>query len=173
MGMPVVLVPGPGPNNGPWSELRPYVAGRLAHALDAMPRDAFLRARELRLRVGRPASLLLLGGEEVQGPEVTGPDLAECLEHLTQHSLYAWEAELGNGFLTIPGGHRVGVAGRVVETGSGRRTVRDIGSLNYRIARSVEGIAGRYIPRIAERGRLLSTLIVGPPGCGKTTLLRD
>lgn len=157
----------------PWPELRPYVTGRLAPALDAIPPDAWRAARELRLRVGRPATLRLLGDAERAGPEITPSDLAESLEHLTQHSLYAWEAELGSGFLTIPGGHRVGVAGRVVEISHGRRTIRDVQSLNYRIARSVNGVAGAYLPRICERGRALSTLILGPPGSGKTTLLRD
>lgn len=163
----------PRPGVGPWPELRPYVAGRLALALDALPRDAWLAALELRLRVGRPTTLRLLGGAESKGPEITPSDLAECLEHLTQHSLYAWEAELGSGFLTIPGGHRVGVAGRVVEISTGRRTIRDVQSLNYRIARSVNGVAAPYLARVTERGRALSTLILGPPGSGKTTLLRD
>lgn len=171
--MPLALVPGTAAGDGPWREIRPFLAGRIARALDGLPGGSFAKARELRLRSGRPAALLLMGGREIEGPEVSPQDLAECLEHLTQHSLYAWETELGSGYLTIPGGHRVGVAGRVAEIGGGRRTVRDVSSLNYRIARSVEGVAERQVPRITERGRLLSTLIVGPPGSGKTTLLRD
>lgn len=171
--MPLALLSDPGAGDGAWREIRPYVAGAIAQALDAVAPDAFRTARELRLRAGRPAALLLMGGREILGPQVSARDLAECLEHLTQHSLYAWEEELGQGFLTIAGGHRVGVAGRVVETGSGRRTLRDVSSLDYRIARSVEGVAGAYLPRLTERGRMLSTLVVGPPGSGKTTLLRD
>jgi len=157
-----------------WAEIRPYVAERLAHALDRLDAAAWSTAQELRLRAGQEVRLVLGGRRELTlAPVVTAQDLEQCLEHLTGHSLYAWEEELGQGFLTIPGGHRVGIAGTWSPPGKGSRAVRQVSALNYRIARSVLGPAAGIAPRLGGRDGPLSTLIVGPPGCGKTTLLRD
>lgn len=159
---------------GVWAALRPYLSARLALLLDGAPARTWQEAKELRLRAGRPPRIILVAsGEWSQGPAVTTQDLRDCLEQLTQHSLYAWEDEIGQGFLTIPGGHRVGVAGRWTPASGGRLAVRDVSALNYRVARSVEGVAEPLAPRLREGPELLATLLVGAPGSGKTTLLRD
>ncbi len=159
---------------GVWAAVRPYLSARLAGVLDEVPADVWSEAKELRLRAGRDARLVLVGrGEWSQGPAITPTDLRECLEHLTQHSLYAWEDEIGQGFLTIPGGHRVGVAGRWAAASGGRLAVRDVSGLNYRIARSVEGAAKGLAEVLRDGQEILPTLLVGAPGSGKTTLLRD
>ena len=157
-----------------WMALRPYVAAALAGILDAAPSAVWVQAKELRLRAGRQARIVGIGRSEWSGgPDVTPRDLRECLEHLTQHSLYAWEDEIGQGFLTIPGGHRVGVAGRWAPASEGRLAMRDVSGLNYRVARSVEGAAQDLSTWLREHDEILPTLLVGTPGSGKTTLLRD
>jgi len=157
-----------------WAEIRPYIAERLAIALDRLDAAVWQDARELRLRAGREARLVGAGGRDrMLGPVVTTEDLEHCLEHLTGHSRYAWEEELAQGFLTIPGGHRVGIAGSWSAPGPDLRAVRHVAGLNYRIARAVTGPAALLAPRLSAGDRPLATLLVGAPGCGKTTLLRD
>ena len=158
----------------PWSEIRPYIAERLALALDRIPAATWQGAAELRLRAGREARLVGVGGLDLAvAAVVTTLDLEHCLEHLTVHSRYAWEEELAQGYLTIPGGHRVGIAGNWSAPGATGRAVRSVSALNYRIARAITGPAADLAPRVTQGGLPLPTLLVGPPGCGKTTLLRD
>ena len=92
---------------------------------------------------------------------------------LSKSSFYALEEELRQGYLTIPGGHRIGFAGEGVVEQRQLKTLKHISSLNFRIARSVLGAAEILLPHIVEEGRLLQTLLVSPPRVGKTTILRD
>ena len=99
--------------------------------------------------------------------------IREILGIFSRHSLYAFEDEIRQGFLTIEGGHRVGIAGKAVPEGSRLRTIRDISSLNIRLAHEKPGCGDPVLPWLYENGRLQNTLILSPPGAGKTTLLRD
>lgn len=142
--------------------------------------------REIRLRAGRPIIVyrrneeLFLDGEgnftdSMDRAQVTAEgELEGLLEHICNYSLYAYEEELRQGFLTVCGGHRVGVAGQAVLSEEGRlRTIKNVSFLNIRVAHEIKGAADELLPRVYEGGRLKSTLIISPPGCGKTTLLRD
>ena len=101
-------------------------------------------------------------------------ELEEILEHICHYSPYAFEEELRRGFVTVAGGHRVGVAGQaILETDGGIRTLKNISFLNIRVAHQVKGAADRVMPEMYRNGMLRSALIISPPGCGKTTLLRD
>lgn len=141
---------------------------------------------EIRLRLGRPllvkdsrGSLYLSAqGRPCSAQEsykVTSDDLERTLQLITENSWYAWEQEILGGYLTLPGGHRVGLAGQAVYAGGRLKTIRHVSSLNFRQARAVVGAADPIVNRVYSRSRsqVLSTLIVSPPGCGKTTLLRD
>lgn len=109
-----------------------------------------------------------------QGDRMTPQELDEILQHLCQYSLYAFADEIRQGFLTIQGGHRVGLAGQVILNDEGGiRNIKYIRYLNIRIAHQVRGAADPVIPRIFEDGHVLSTLLISPPGGGKTTMLRD
>lgn len=100
-------------------------------------------------------------------------EIREMMEYISNFSVYAYEEELKQGFLTIEGGHRVGVCGKVVMQEGNIRTIRNISFLNIRLAREKKGCAKAMIPFLFEGEHLCHTLIISPPGLGKTTLLRD
>lgn len=105
----------------------------------------------------------------------TEDEWAAAVRLVTQCSVYALERELSAGFITLPGGHRVGLVGRAVLDGDEVRTQTELSSMNYRVAREMPGVADRVMPYVlsADRTRVLNILILSGPGLGKTTLLRD
>lgn len=141
--------------------------------------------REVRLRCNKPLILITRQGEKFLDTSlgfvskskepymVSSEDVKEMMAYLCQYSLYAYENELRQGFLTIRGGHRVGISGQVVMEDGRIRSVSHITSLNLRVARDVKGCALEAFRYIWENGRTCHTLIISPPGFGKTTLLRD
>lgn len=97
----------------------------------------------------------------------------ELFRHICRHSVYAFEEELKNGYLTVEGGHRIGVVGQTVWEGRKMKSIKYLNALNIRIAHEIKGVADPILPHLISKGSLKSTLLVSPPGCGKTTLLRD
>jgi stage III sporulation protein AA len=169
-------------------QLLPVLAPRVRELVRNVLPTVCERLQEIRLRQHRPLQLNMGHGEAfiTQHGELTQDtahayilqpdDLASCLQLLTQSSLYAMEEELRKGFITLPGGHRVGLSGRVVLNESGNvLTMRDITHLNIRIAREIKGISNGLEHVLVDTARrtLCNTLIIAPPQCGKTTLLRD
>lgn len=153
--------------------------------LNRLPHDMWEELEEVRMRIHRPLLLnlarreLFVGSGGYAGADpggayrVTGDDLVRTLQLITGSSLYAVEEDLRNGFVTLPGGHRVGIAGHAVMTGGLVQTLKQFTALNIRVSREVKGAADVLMPHIARGGRVRHTLIVSPPGCGKTTILRD
>ena len=152
--------------------------------IDLLPRDVALIVHrltpaqqsgleEIRMRLHRPLELVGVG--VARDLIVTSDHLRHVMATVTGSSVYAVEQELRRGYVTLAGGHRVGVAGRVVVDEQDRvGSIRDVGSVNIRLARQIIGSALRLGAHIVEeRRRLLPTLIAGPPLSGKTTLLRD
>lgn len=131
-------------------------------------------AEEFRLRSGRDAAVLLPGGEECIVPKrpITPQELSAVLERATGASLHAAEEDLKNGFVTTAGGCRVGVCGTVVSSGGKIISLRDFSSVSVRIPHDCRGAADGVYP-VLRRGGFYSTLILSPPGVGKTTLLRE
>ncbi len=127
---------------------------------------------EIRLRIGRKVHLV---GPSLFLPVTVEPNhLRFVLATLTKSSLYAVDAELKNGFVTLSGGHRVGIAGKVVlGQDGGVQTIRDISSVNIRLAKEVRGSAKTLASIISKGNRIGSAILFGPPASGKTTLLRD
>lgn len=144
------------------------------------------KLQEIRIGVGQPVRLCFAGKEKFLSDEgffcgspkeawhMTERELDEIIRHICRYSPYAFEHEIRQGFLTLPGGHRIGMAGQVVLGDKGTvRNITHIRFLNIRISRQVIGAAEKVMPYLYEGTRFLNTLLVSPPGCGKTTLLRD
>lgn len=156
-------------------EILPFLGTALREPLRRLPEQIKDDLLEIRLRLGQPVMLVLSSGD-LSLPGISGLSrnvLEETLHLLTQSSFYAREEELRQGFITLAGGHRVGIVGRAILEGEHIRTLKHIGSLNIRLARQVVGAADAVLPYLVTEGAFLSTLIVSAPGCGKTTLLRD
>ena len=141
--------------------------------------------QEIRLRTGKPL-ILWQNGEEFfvssQGVLTRHRDMAylvkqeeirKTMEYLGQYSLYAYEEELRQGFLTIQGGHRVGVTGKTIIEEHQVKGVRQISCINIRFSHEVKGCADDVLPYVLQDKEVCHTLIISPPRCGKTTLLRD
>lgn len=126
---------------------------------------------ELRLRAGHPPAALLRG-QERPIPGVSAPVTSRMLEQIlsaaTGHSCYSAEESLREGYVTLPGGHRIGLCGAAAVQDGRVRAIRSVSSLCVRIARQIPSTPPELVRRLRE-----SALILGPPGCGKTTLLRD
>lgn len=135
-----------------------------------------IRQRGKEYKLTEEGKLLRCNGNEQYEKEnihyVDRCELMETMEYIAGYSLYAYEDELRQGFLTIQGGHRVGVAGKILMEEGKVRSIRYISFLNIRLAHQVEGCADKVMPFIVENGEVCHTLIISPPCCGKTTLLR-
>ena len=105
--------------------------------------------------------------------QITAEVLEVILNNLMNYSIYAYEEELAKGYITIEGGHRVGICGRVVKTENNITLIKDISSLNIRRSREIKGIAEKLKNDITDNLGLQNAIIVSSPKCGKTTLLRD
>lgn len=104
---------------------------------------------------------------------VSRQELQETMEYMSNYSLYAFEEEMKQGFITIQGGHRIGLAGKTIVDDCGIRSMKFISFLNVRLSHQVKGCASEVLPYLYDHGDILHTLIISPPRCGKTTLLRD
>lgn len=146
----------------------------------------FEEVQEIRLRVGAPLFVVYrseeycitpagdLSREESEAYIVSRTELGETLEYLSSYSLYAFEEEMKQGFITIQGGHRIGIAGKIILDESGIKTMKYISFINVRLSHQVRGCASPVLPYLYnESGDICHTLILSPPRCGKTTLLRD
>ena len=130
---------------------------------------------EIRLRAGRRLTVTAAGRETVSenGEPVTPGHLRQVLENATHASLHTAAEGLRRGYIAAGRGCRVGVCGTAAVSGCGITGIREPSSLCIRIAREYPGIAAPLLPRLQENGALCSTLLISPPGVGKTTLLRD
>lgn len=158
----------------------------LRHVLSKIHMDYEL-LQEVRLRVNRPL-ITVYGNEEFfvtkdskltyndkDGIIITRNEIKETMEYISNYSLYAFEEEIKQGFITIQGGHRVGIAGKVILEQDRVKGIKHISFINIRLSHQVKGCADKVIPYILNESKneIFHTLIISPPRCGKTTLLRD
>lgn len=130
------------------------------------------QAEEIRLRSGFPASVLLPDGEvSLGGDAVLHAELDAVVEIATGASLHSARETVRNGYINAPGGYRLGLCGTATVDRGEITGFRSLGSIAIRIPREITGIAEKVA--LKSQGRLRSTLIISPPGMGKTTLLRD
>lgn len=109
------------------------------------------------------------------GVMVTKNEIKETMEYISNYSLYAFEEEIRQGFITISGGHRIGITGKTIMQEDFIKGIKHISFINIRLAHQVKGCADVVLPYLINQNNqsIYHTLIISPPKCGKTTLLRD
>ncbi|MBN7772534.1 stage III sporulation protein AA [Clostridium aminobutyricum] len=151
----------------------------LQETLMVMPANILENLEEVRLRQGSPISIIARNKEYVLDTQnklsIDSKYLGNVLNSLVDYSYYAYEEELAKGYITVEGGHRVGICGKAVLDNGNVKLIKDISSLNLRRSKELIGISKKCLDKIIDpqSGFLYNTLIVSPPKCGKTTLLRD
>ena len=159
-------------------EILAVLPDKIKEMVKTLPLSTREKVEEIRIRIHRPLEVVIDGKpffpkQNEFSYSITSSDAIHLLNQLSDYSLYALEEELKRGYITIRGGHRVGLAGKVI-TDQGRvKAIRDISSFNIRIARQKIGVANPYIQYLYKNEEWNNTLIIGPPQTGKTTLLRD
>ncbi|MCX0378468.1 stage III sporulation protein AA [Clostridium perfringens] len=131
------------------------------------------KLQEIRVKVGKPLNIVLDNTETIFNYVITREDIKVIIQKISNYSLYAFEEDIRQGYITIQGGHRVGLAGQCVIEYNSIKTIRNITSLNIRVCREIVGCSNSLMNSLVENNRVNNTLIISPPKCGKTTLLRD
>lgn len=167
-------------------EVCPYLPMNIRQSLQNMDKSILLALEEIRLRAERPVMLHFHGmdgfikkngriGSSPYGALITSSaDLMETACKICENSWYAYQEEINKGYITIRGGHRIGLVGTPIVDENRIINIRDISSMNIRIAREIKGCGERIVKHIVRNSRdIYNTLVISPPGVGKTTLLRD
>jgi len=128
---------------------------------------------EVRIRIKKPIIILNRNDEIVLSENITAAEFSDIFDKITEGSVYTFFEDINNGFITIKGGHRVGVCGNAIMNDGKITAVKEISSLNIRVAKEINGAGRRAYEKITHGDEIKNTIIVSPPGCGKTTLLRD
>lgn len=143
------------------------------------------KLEEIRVRVNQPLELVTAEGAyflnngalvrqtDRQCLSVSEEDLRQMSTLMSRYSLYAYEEEIRQGFLTVEGGHRVGVAGKAILEQEKVKSLQHISSVNIRMSHEIPGCADRLLPMITKNREVCHTLVISPPCGGKTTLIRD
>ncbi len=167
-------------------EILPYIAAGVRQALSGIDPMLLDSLEEIRLRAEKPLMLHRSKKDWFVGERglsdkpgkgsylVRQAEILKSVELMSENSIYAYQDEIRNGFITLKGGHRVGIAGRAIVEGKSIKNIRDISGLNIRVSREVPGCGEKLLKHIIKApDEVYNTLIVSPPQCGKTTMLRD
>ena len=138
-------------------------------------REKEFSIEEIRLRSNKQLCLKIGQETKILDYYVTQQDVLQAFEKVCENSVYSYRRQICEGYITIRGGHRVGIVGSAVIDNGQTININYISSLNFRIARQKIGCSNKIIEDIinAKENSIYNTLIISPPGCGKTTLLRD
>ncbi|MBV7275054.1 stage III sporulation protein AA [Clostridiaceae bacterium UIB06] len=129
--------------------------------------------QEIRIRIDKPL-IFEVGNREIINKYIPKTEeLKSIIQKMSNYSIYAFDDELKQGYITIKGGHRVGVCGKCVIEKNEVKTIKNIASINIRICREVKGCSDSVMKFILENNEVINTIIISPPKCGKTTLIRD
>lgn len=152
--------------------------------LSQLPLELKESTEEIRLRVNSPLCIFSQDRDYFvnkdrwsenprDGYMVDLDNIRKSFQLVCNYSVYALEDEIRNGYITIKGGHRVGIGGKAIYDGNDIESFKDISSLNFRIGREKKNISNHIIKHLMFKEEFQNTLIISPPQCGKTTLLRD
>ncbi len=152
-----------------------YLPPRFRDAAQSLADEEKILAEEFRLRAGRPFSVTI-GGKEIvknKSTEVRREELQTVLELATRSSVHTSHSAMKEGYITVFGGHRIGLCGSVVRKGDEIGAIREISSVSIRIAKEIKTAAEKLFCELWGFSDIGNTLIISPPGFGKTTMLRD
>lgn len=147
--------------------------GHLRRAALTLEPEERRTAEEVRLRAGEEMTVLLPWGERTCGIRVEQDDLETMCNLAAEFSRYSTMDTLCRGYITLKGGCRAGFCGTVVMKDGRAVNLRDFSSAVIRIAREKRGIADALVSQLFRNGGFRNTLILSPPGGGKTTLMRE
>lgn len=156
----------------------------LSNIFNNIPDSILDSIEEIRFRSNKPIIItggfgeLFLNGDGIAGIlnnlyHITPQEIFEIFGSMCENSIYAVQEELRNGFITIKGGHRIGLTGQVVLEEKRIKNIKHLSGLNIRISRQIKGVADNLISHLIFDNSIFHTLIISPPQCGKTTLIRD
>ena len=130
---------------------------------------------EIRLRASKPIILKFTNKEKILQGIIETEDILQTLQNICDNSIYSYQNQICEGFITIKGGHRIGITGNVITSGRIITNINYISNLNFRIARQIIGCSNNLLDYILDivNNTIYNTLIISPPGAGKTTILRD
>ncbi len=131
------------------------------------------KIQEIRLKVNKPMILQIGDKEVITNYYISSEDIKTILKKMSNYSIYSIEAELKQGYITIKGGHRVGICGNCIIENNVVKTIKNVSSVNIRVCKEVIGCSNKLMPIIVKGKSVLNTIIISPPKCGKTTLIRD
>ncbi len=167
-------------------DILPLLCKSIAEILRKIDFKDKTKPEEIRLRAGKPLMIAdyrndwfvcadgSLGRTPANSYIVRQTEIVNTLGLMSENSIYAYQEEIRGGYITISGGHRVGITGKVLADGNTVKNIRDVSGMNIRIAKQVPGCSDRIIRFLADRpDEIHNTLIISPPQCGKTTILRD
>lgn len=149
-----------------------FLPNEISKLLNVLPQGTREDLEEVRLRVNRPVEVISRGETRYLPYMFSKNDADQLISSLAGHSFYTLDEELKRGYITIEGGHRIGLAGKVILEEGRVKALRHLASFNIRVAREKIGVAERLIPFLYDSG-WKHTMIIGPPQTGKTTMLRD
>ncbi|MGG3470932.1 stage III sporulation protein AA [Neobacillus pocheonensis] len=149
-----------------------FLPKNIAGLIKQIPPDQKEELEEIRIRINRPIEITMKGAPKFLSYVIQPDDAFHLMNKISQFSIYTLEEELKRGYITVSGGHRIGLAGKVILEEGKVKAIRDIASFNIRIAKEKIGIADPMIPFLYN-GNWMHTMVIGPPQTGKTTLLRD
>ncbi|MCI8640931.1 MAG: stage III sporulation protein AA [Clostridia bacterium] len=131
--------------------------------------------QEIRMRANRPIILKLRERDLMLQYNIQQSEILQIVERICENSIYAYKNQICEGFVTVQGGHRIGITGSCVIENGKIINVKYISSLNFRIAREILNCSTRILREVidVENKTIFNTIIVAPPGKGKTTVLRD
>ncbi len=168
------------------NDILPFIILSIKNILLKIDRKILDNLEEIRLRANKPLMVFyknadwfvtedgLLTKNISASYVVTQQEILKSIELMSENSVYAYQDEIRSGYLTLRGGHRVGLSGKVIMQDSLIRNIKDFNGLNIRVSREITGCAKHIIKYITKSNcDIYNTLIIGPPQCGKTTLLRD
>lgn len=155
-----------------------YMPPNMRSAIEYMSID-FVNVREIRIRVGQPV-LIVTNTEDVILKDVSGNEfvsdrklMEDLFSAVNDYSIYAHADSIRQGFITVKGGHRIGFLGQAVIDNGAIKSINNISSINIRVSHQIKGVSNDIVEQLYENENIQNTLIISPPGYGKTTLLRD